>query len=169
MSLAISIPQSEVDDACWRARYFSIEWAGETPMKLHSLRDTGADGAPRMTGEFQGYLENALYAKRHQHDSSRQKAIDIADDPRRRVTKAFRKLREKAPREFDAVYGMCVIDQVGRDLPARDSEGIRRQFEASVRRTKQRLNQRAQGTHYEESDVLILVVSGIRKVSMWAG
>lgn len=167
MAIAISLPPDEVADARWRARHFSIEYFGESPLTLHSRRDVGFDGAPRMTNEFQSYLEGSLYEQRL--NRREQKLVDLDDDPRRRVTKAFRKLRSKAPHEFDVLYRMCVIDQVGRNLRADDTEALERQFTDSMHRSLHRLRSRPEGKHLTEGDVVVLVVSGIRKLMLWAG
>ena len=175
MTLPITLPVDDLAFARWRARYFAQEWFGETPIRLHEPYKVAPDGAPAMHRDFENYLEGALFAHRHRNDETHSRRhLDIEDDPRRRVTKAFRKLRQKAPREFDVLYSMCVIDQVGRGLSQNDEKGLIREFEASLRRTTARLNKRERSKStprplVSESDVLVLAVSGIRKLSLWAG
>jgi hypothetical protein len=163
MTVAIELPPDEVADARWRARYFSLELAGEAPMRLHS-RSNSFGAAPDFTSEFSSYLDQSIYEARHAKRDRGQ--LDLQDDPRRRVTKAFRKLRRKAPREFDVLHRMCVIDQVGRNLRPDDSDGLQRDFEASMRRVVLR---DTEGNRISEENVLILVVSGIRQLVLWAG
>lgn len=163
MTVAIELPPDEVADARWRARYFSLELAGEAPLRLHS-RSNSFGAAPDFTEEFRSYLDQSLHQQRASRRDRGQ--LDLQDDPRRRVTKAFRKLRYKAPREFDVLHRMCVIDQVGMNLRPDDSVGLQRDFEASLRRVVLRDDA---GNRISEAEALILVVSGIRKLTLWAG
>jgi hypothetical protein len=167
--LGITLPQSEVEFAKARVRYFAMEWWGETPLRLHVPRAHGDDGAPLLHPDFVSYLDDALHEKRESGRHSRRVELET---PRRRVTKAFRLLRRRAPKEFDVLYCMCVIDQVGRSLKRDDFEGLTHEFETSLRRTVRRMNQRARKRgepELAEDDLLVLVVSGIRKLTLWSG
>ncbi len=164
----IQIPPEELRAAIWQVRYFSQEWWGETPIRLHS-REVGDDGAPRLHNDFIDYLEDGLGDKRR--GGSRSRRVEV-DSPRRRVTKAFRLLRRRAPKEFDVLYCMCVLDQVGRTLRQHEVDELLLEFEASVRRTTQRMNLRAAkrgDPEVTEDEIHILVVSGARKLLLWAG
>lgn len=172
MALQIDFPTSELTHIRWKVRHFALEWYAETPIRIH--KHTNSDGAaPDFSDAFIGYMNDSMADSKRQRDRSR--PVDyLADSPRSRIVKAFRKLRWKAPREFFVLYGMCVIDQVGRDVKNGDEEAMTKAFEASIRRSAQRLNEKVfpgEGPHplYTTSDVLILAVSGIRKIALWAG
>jgi hypothetical protein len=95
-----------------RVRYFATEWYSEAPTKMHvSSRTFDESGAPEFTADFRGYLDESLRSKRRQ---ARPRGPHDLYSPRRRVTEAFRTLRARAPREFDAINCLVVIDRVGR-------------------------------------------------------
>lgn len=164
----LAAPPQEIDDAKVAVRNFSIDWYGETPIRLHS-NEIAPDGSPQLHGDFVGYLEDALNDKKR--GNVRSKRVEL-DTPRRRVSKAFRLLRRKAPKEFDVLYCMVALDQVGRTLKHGDAESLERDFYASVRRTRARMNLRAAtrgSAQVSEDEILILIVSGVRKLALWAG
>jgi hypothetical protein len=166
--VALRAPTQEIDDAKVVVRQFSIDWYGETPMRLHST-EIAPDGSPQLHGDFIGYLEDGLNDKKR--GDVRSKRVEL-DSPRRRVSKAFRLLRRKAPKEFDVLYCMVAIDQVGRTLKDSDYDGLEREFGASVRRTRARMSLRAAkrgDPQVSEDEILVLVVSGVRKLGLWAG
>jgi hypothetical protein len=164
----IELPTQEIEDAQDGVRQFSIDWYGETPIRLHS-REIAPDGSPQLHGDFIGYLEDGLNDKRR--GNVRSKRVEL-ETPRRRVSKAFRLLRRKAPKEFDVLYCMVAIDQVGRMTKLGDLDALEAEFWASVRRTRARMNLRAAergDPQVSENDILILIVSGTRKLGLWAG
>ena len=164
----LTAPPQEIHDAKTAVRDFSIDWYGETPIRLHST-EIAPDGSPQLHGDFLGYLEDGMNDKRR--GDVRSKRVEL-NTPRRRVSKAFRLLRRKAPKEFDVLYCMVALDQVGRTLKMDDADGLEREFWASVRRTRARMNLRAADRgdpQVSESDILILIVSGARKLGLWAG
>ena len=169
--IALKAPSQEIDLARVAVRRFAIDWYGETPIRLHEPRQVGEDGAPRLHPDFVGYLEDGLYDRLAAFRSSKSRMVEI-EHPRRRITKAFRLLRRKAPKEFDVMYCMVRLDQVGRDMRADETERLEREFAASVRRTRQRLNQRAATRGdplVSEDEILVLVVSAVRKLALWSG
>lgn len=165
----IQIPETDRELARQRARWFACEWFMETPQRLH-IRSVDAGGAPNFHPEFEATLEDALAEQRSSPRAE-------FDSPKRRVKRAFRRLRARAPREFDAAYCMVVIDEVGRTVRRGDDEALRRQFDASLRATTIRLNARAarlraagrDAPALTESDVLVLIVSALHKLTLWAG
>jgi len=164
----LAAPPQEIDDAKVAVRDFAIDWYCETPIRLHS-KDIAPDGSPQLHGDFIGYLEDALNDQRR--GNVRSKRVEL-DTPRRRVSKAFRLLRRKAPKEFDVLYCMVAIDQVGRGVKQDDHDSLDRDFSASVRRTQARMNLRAAtrgNPQVSEDEILILIVSGVRKLALWAG
>lgn len=164
-------PEQEVHDAKTAVRDFAIDWYGEVPIRLHESRQIGEDGAPRLHPDFIGYLEDGLHDKLNAFRSTKSRMVEI-ESPKRRVSKAFRILRRKAPKEFDVLYCMVAIDQVGRGVKQGDHETLERDFYASVRRTQARMNLRAAArghTQVSEDEILVLIVSGVRKLALWAG
>lgn len=131
--------------------HIASDWSGEVPMRIHG-RDTDDGGNPDFHPEFVnyiGYLECsqpgcAECAK------ERSKLHNRANrDGRSRATKALRKVRRVAPKEFDTVYSICVLGM-------------------SPSATAERFNANAIAKGYPEryrtSDVIVLLYSGIDKV-----
>lgn len=160
----------QINYARARVKHFAEEWYSESPTKMHvSSRTFDGSGAPEFTNEFRGYLDEALSSKRN---NARPRGPHDTYLPRRRVTEAFRVLRNRAPREFDAINCLVVIDRVG--LHA-DPEGaaIERQFADGLTATAERFNRRAaergEGQRYTTEDILSLVISAVHKLDLWAG
>ena len=106
----IELPTQEIEDAKTVSASSASTGMARRPIRLHS-REIAPDGSPQLHGDFIGYLEDGLNDKRR--GDVRSKRVEL-ETPRRRVSKAFRLLRRKAPKEFDVLYCMVAIDQVGR-------------------------------------------------------
>ena len=166
--------EDRVSYARERVRHFAREWYAETPTRLHtSSRDFGDDGAPAFTADFRGYLDESLTSKRRQN---RPRGPHDTYSPRRKVTEAFRVLRTKAPKEYDAINCLVVIDRVGVHTDPRDAAGeeaLTRQFNDALAATAERFNRRAEKrgepADYEPDDILILVISAVHKLDLWSG
>lgn len=150
-------------------RYFAHEWFSEVPVKIHQARAFDRGGAPEYTTDFMSYIDDAMRSK--QHGDRPRKSYEL-DNPRRKVTQAFRTLRKRAPREWDAMRCLVVIDQVGRSTGPKDEEQLEEQFDASLQATARRFNIRAErldkDERYTTDDVLLLVISAVEKLSRWA-
>lgn len=138
------IPQSVLEETARHLAEFKREWHGESPLKIHS-RDLDHGGTPRWTPLFVGWL-----LRGPQYDSTDQHRND--PQTRLRLTRAFRTLRHVAPREFEVLYRMMVLDE-------------------SVESTQAWLNARAErGGHHERysaKDVIVIVISAIDKITYW--
>jgi hypothetical protein len=125
--------------------FFQDLWWGETPIRIHQ-RDYAPDGAPDWHPEFARWL----FADPPQ----REVLGGVHLDQRLRTTRAFRKLRKKAPREFDVLYLM-----VARKPPL------------GLRTVAGKLNERAirheKTDRYTENDILLLAISGLDKMMRW--
>lgn len=165
----ITFSDEQVRYARGMVRYFSSEWFGERPLKLHTSRSFDDSGSPAFTAEFVAYLDAALRDKRN---GDRPRGPNsVQSDPRRRVTSAFRTLRQRAPREYDAMNCLTVIDQVGRHVHPNDQQ-YAEAFESALAATAIRFNERAERLGKEErytaNDILILVISAVDKLARWA-
>lgn len=161
---------TQIKHARDRVRHYAREWYAEAPTKLHtSSRDFGDDGAPAFTADFSGYLDESLTSKRRE---ARPRGPHDHYSPRRRVTEAFRVLRARAPKEFDAMNCLVVIDRVGLHADP-DGAAIERQFADGLAATAERFNRRAvrrrEEHHYTSDDVLSLVISAVHKLDLWSG
>lgn len=166
----MSFTDKHVAHARNRVRHFAREWYAEAPTKLHtSSRDFGDDGAPAFTADFSGYLDESLTSKRRQ---SRPRGPHDTYSPRRKVTEAFRVLRSRAPKEYDAINCLVVIDRVGLHADPH-GDALERQFNDGLAATAERFNRRAEkrgeDARFTSDDILALVISAIHKLDLWAG
>lgn len=127
-------------------KFFRELWWEETPVRIHQ-REIDPGGAPQWHPEFAKWLFTEP-----QRGTGYQKQSET--DQRLRTTRAFRKLRRKAPREFDVLYLM-----VARKPPL------------GLRAVAEKLNERAERNgkedRYDEQGVLMLAISGLDKMMRW--
>ena len=145
----------------WMHKY-SRDWTiqGEVPMRIHESRPGqhfGLGSAPPFAGEFVGYIgeltcdvegcrECDTLKRREGNPYSRN------TQTRTRTTRAFRKLRRFAPREFDAVY-LAVVHQQTLNQIAESFTG--RSYARGFDETFDRIG------------ILTLIVSGMDKLEKW--
>lgn len=133
----------------WLAR-FSHDYHGEIPQKIHN-GDIASDGAPQWHPDFARWLtaREVISTPRPDYPTPEQ---------RLRTTRALRRLRKEAIREFEVVYRVMVMGE-------------------RIDETTKWLNQRAErnsiplpdgrAEHYRTKDTIALVVSGIDKMRVW--
>lgn len=162
-----SIPRSAVKQTLFWLKQFSLDWRGEVPLKLHEGHG-GLGAAPPFTSEFNDYIGQIKCSSPHCHacrcsNPSCQRCAwrrkeDAGDySPRNpvhrtRVTRAFRKLREQAPREFDVLYLIC---QGGLSIPE------------VTKRLNDRFERKNLPDRIDDAGVLVLAMSGTDKVKNW--
>lgn len=124
---------------------FRDYWHSEVPLRLHS-RDTADDGSPRIHPDFARWL-----AIDYKNNHSDRQWLDNPE-PRVRTTRAFRKLRKKAVREYEVCYRIIVLGE-------------------PVRNTAQWLTERAirngKVERYGETEAMMLLASGVEKMVSW--
>lgn len=159
--MPIVFPQEKIQETSHWIQEFRQDWVRETPLKMHAYgTDDGHGlGGPPFHPEFENWLGQICFCGRKYNaitgekgcpslelQMSRRQSNSLA---RQRTTRAFRKLRKVAPREFDALYLMCAL-------------------QASFWTTLNALNERAERLdkpeRYTPSDLMVLIVSGIDKV-----
>lgn len=155
-----AIPKAKREKYAYWLREYKADWQGEVPLRLHIPGSFGLGSAPPFSPEFIGYVghidcgdddcqkcrEERIRLQRHRHRSDRK------DDARHRTTKAFRKLRRVAPREFDALYMYCMHGQGPSDIAASmNDEAIRK----------------GKPDRYSAEAVILLLFSGVDKVMGW--
>ena len=131
-------------------REITLEWQRETPLQIHSnvLEGNGFQYHP----DFIAYIERTCRVKGCVDPNCTHGLRVIHPDRRVRVTRAFRLLRNEAPREFDALYMVCRHGYTLVEIAAR-------------------LNGRAErigkGDRYSTDGVRVLVMSGAHKIEQW--
>lgn len=76
-------------------------WRDEVPVRIHS-REVADDGSPQWSSDFAMWMFKA--------DITRDDQWRERSEPRVRTTRAFRKLREKFPREYEVLYRTAILD-----------------------------------------------------------
>ena len=158
--MAVVFPQSKIEETSHWIAEFREDWGLETPIRIHAYgTDDGHGlGGPPFHPEFETWLGQICFCGRKFNPETGEKGcpsmeLQIArnknHESRRRTTRAFRKLRKVAPREFDALYLMCAL-QVS--------------FWDTLRSLNDRAERLDKPERYTPSDLMVLIVSGIDKV-----
>jgi hypothetical protein len=133
----------------WLAR-LSADYRGEIPQKIHN-GDIATDGAPQWHPDFARWLtaREVISTPRPEYPTP---------ENRLRTTRALRRLRKEAIREFEVVYRVMVLGE-------------------RVEDTTRWLNQRAarnavplpsgQSVHYRTKDTVAIIISGVDKMKEW--
>lgn len=152
-----AIPKQQLHRAATWLRELANDWKGEVPLRLHEKGVYGLGSAPPFSPEFISYigrLECKVPGCRQCFAARKEKKDDYYrnPEPRHRATKAFRKLREVAPREFDVLYLYCVRGYTVTDIVVALNERAER-IEKPER--------------YNNVSVLLLLLSGVDKTLQW--
>jgi hypothetical protein len=139
----LSIPADRLRfTAKWMAE-FADYWNEELPLRIHQ-RALDEGGAPDWHHDF------ALWLTRP--DISSDQKWRQNPEPRVRTTRAFRKLRHKAPREYEVLYRTAILG-----IPIRDT----------VLWLNQRAARNALPDRYDREDVIMILVVATEKIHKW--
>jgi hypothetical protein len=133
----------------WLSR-FSNDYHGEIPTKIHN-GDIANDGSPQWHPDFARWL-----TAREVIDTPRPEYP--TEEKRLRTTRAMRRLRKEAIREFEVVYRVMVTGE-------RIDETTKWLNERAVRNGIPLPDGRV--VHYRTKDTIALVISGIDKLKVW--
>jgi len=146
----MAIPASVLASTAYWLTRFSYDYRGESPGKIHN-GTLSEDGTPQWHPDFARWLTAGGPI-----DTPRPESRTPED--RLRTTRALRKLRSVAVREFEVVYRVMVLGDTVDD-------------------TTKWLNDRAQRNgiplppgqtvHYRRKDTVAIIVSGIEKMRDW--
>lgn len=143
--------------AYWLSEYRQ-DWRGEVPIRLHEAGSYGLGSAPPFTTGFNGYIgfieceQPDCRRCRAQRESQSRRKHFRHDDARYRTSKAFRKLRRVAPREFDALYMFCMLGFSPADI-------VKSMNEEMVRKGREE--------RFSRDSIALLLYSGVDKVMGW--
>lgn len=142
----MTFPASVLQTTGYWLAAFSADIRGESPTQIHS-GSLASDGSPQWHPDFARWISaGPISSPRPEYPS---------DEGRLRTTRALRRLRKEAVREFEVVYRVMVLGD-------------------SVRNTTDWLNERAarnsiplppgQDVHYRQKDTVAIIVSGVDKL-----
>jgi hypothetical protein len=148
--MATQFPKEVLQETgVWLAK-FAADYRGESPQKIHN-GSVSDDGTPQWHPDFAKWLtaREVINTPRPEIPTEQQ---------RLRTTRAMRKLRSVAVREFEVLYRVMVLGD-------------------SIEDTTKWLNDRAErnniplpsgrSVHYVDKDTVALVVSSIDKLRNW--
>lgn len=151
--MPVAIPTEVLAETAKWMLDFRDYWHDELPAQIHTS-ELGDDGTPNWHPDFRRWLGVDF----DRDGSRRDQRWRENPEPRVRTTRAFRKLRKKAVREFEVCYRIVILGD-------------------PVEATCQWLNDRAQrnaiplpegrAQHYTMHDTLLLLVSGVGKLIQW--
>ncbi len=158
--MPVVFPQEKIVETSHWIAEFREDWGLEIPVRIHSYgTDDGHGlGGPPFNPEFERWLGQICFCGRKYNDLTGEAGCPSMDvqitknkhtESRQRTTRAFRKLRKIAPREFDALYLMCAL---------------RVSFEDTLISLNERAIRLDKPERYTPSDLMVLVVSGVDKV-----
>lgn len=135
------------------------DWKMEVPMRIHGRdsdgRWTADDGTPAFSAEFERWL-----ARNDSDTQVRDNRGPYQNHPRRiRATRAMRKLRHAAPREFLVLYDLSVLN------PVTSVDQLPLAFRQIARRLNERAERKGISERYTPETVEILAYSGISKLA----
>lgn len=144
--------------------FYRKDFEQDLPIRIHGygVDDGHGLGGPPLHPEFERWLGPICFCGRRPDPKIpgdrgcpstkyKQKSKGYQTESRLRTTKAFRRLRKVAPREFDAVFLMVA-------------------HRASFSTVLQSFNERAERLGkptYRPEDIMLLIVSGIDKIDTW--
>ena len=126
-------------------------WHSEIPLKLHTF-EMGIGGTPQWHPDFASWLGIDYYSDRSDRNWEKN------PEPRIRTTRAFRKLRKKAIREFELCYRVIIL---GEPIPAAMAW-----LNTRAQRNEIPLPE-GKSIHYDLTDTVLLLVSGVEKLRSW--
>lgn len=148
----LKISNNEIKQAIRWVNFFAAEWEGEIPLKIHrnEVDDGHGLGGPAFHPEFLRWIGNTCRCP----SCIREERERRNRDSRIAVTRAFRKLRKEAPREFDVLYAICVH---------------KNSMDTTVNFLNARAERRGWPERYDKTGVLVLLLSGVHKVRSYLG
>lgn len=121
----------------------SSYWNDEVPVRIHS-RDIAEDGSPQWHPTFAMWLLRS--------DITRDRPWRENPEPRVRTTRAFRKLRQKFPREYEVLYRTAILK-----IPIHET----------VRWLNDRAMRNNKPERYNANDVTLILIVASDKVASW--
>jgi len=154
-----AIPADKIKQYNYWLHEYRVDWRGEVPTRIHEhAAASGLGSAPPFAPEFIAYIGHIDCGRddcdecKKARDQQRRRKSFRKDNPRWRTTKAFRKLRSVAPREFDAMYMFCMHDHT----PGTIAQSMNLEME-----------RKGKPERYSSESVLLLLFSGVDKVMGW--
>jgi hypothetical protein len=148
--MSSQFPRSVLKDTgYWLAR-FSSNYRGEAPNRIHN-REIADDGSPQWHPDFARWLTAKEVIDTPRPDQP-------TEEKRLRTTRALRRLRKEAIREFEVVYRVMVIgERIEQTTRWLNERAIRNNIPLGEGRSE----------HYREKDTIAIIVSGVDKLRNW--
>lgn len=142
-SVTVTIP-TEVLQATFRDMWeLASYWNDELPIRIHN-RETSDGGTPEWHPDFARWLTRA--------DKFDDRKWSENPEPRVKTTRAFRKLRQRSPREYEVVYRTAILK-----IP----------FGETVNWLNERAIKNGHADRYDVDSALMLLICGVDKIATW--
>jgi hypothetical protein len=140
----VSIPSEVLTETFKTMRELAGYWNEEVPLRIHS-RDTDGGGAPQWHQDFARWLDGASNQTNDRRWAEHR-------EPRVKATRAFRKLRKFAPREYEVVYRTAILG-----IP----------FPETIDWLNMRAIRNNKPERYDTDAALMLLIGGVDKAAHW--
>lgn len=148
--MAAQFPSAVLQSTGYWLAKFSHDYHGEIPQKIHSGA-TSDDGSPQWHPDFARWLTAREVISTPRPDLP-------TPEQRLRTTRAMRRLRKEAIREFEVVYRVMVTGELIEDTTAWLNERAERNAIPLPN---------GRPVHYRTKDTIALVISGVDKMRNW--
>ena len=142
----VTIPEAVLRETARWMVDFRDYWQDELPQQIHVRNEYGEGGTPAWHPDFERWLGVDYYGKRSDQ------RWRVNPEPRIRTTRAFRKLRKKAVREYEVCYRIIILGE-------------------PIEETCEWLNVRAvrnqKTDRYGMLETMLLLVAGVQKMISW--
>lgn len=142
--MTVTIPQDVLRDTFRTMWELASYWEDELPTKIHS-RDVSEGGTPEWGRDFYRWISGRV-------DQFDDRKWAENPEPRVKSTRAFRKLRQRSPREYEVVYRTAILK-----IP----------FEETVQWLNDRSIRNGHADRYTTDDALMLLICGVDKIATW--
>jgi hypothetical protein len=157
--VSVAIPEAVLQETAKWMVDFRDYWHDELPTQLHTFA-IGPGGTPDWHPDFARWLGVDF----DRDGSKRDRQWRDNPEPRVRTTRAFRKLRKKAVREFEVCYRIIIL---GDPIVATCDWLNERAARNDIPLPEPPRRHRGYEAHYDMNDTLLLLVSGVGKLIQW--
>lgn len=142
--MSVTIPSDVLRDTFKTMYELASYWKDEAPSRIHS-RDVSEGGTPEWHRDFERWMTGSV-----NQFNDRKWAEN--PEPRVKTTRAFRKLRQRSPREYEVVYRTAILG-----IP----------FPETVAWLNDRAIRGGHADRYDTDAALMLLICGVDKIATW--
>lgn len=142
--MSVTIPPDVLRETFKTMYELASYWKDEVPTRIHSF-ELGEGGTPEWDWQFDHYINGRV-------NEFNDKRWAANPEPRVKTTRAFRKLRQRSPREYEVVYRTAILG-----IP----------FNDTVIWLNDRAIRNGHPDRYDTDAALMLLICGVDKIATW--